>query len=106
MLAIRDDAVKRSSSQQIVGKGERRHEEESEEEAEVVVNFSLQNLMKFKGDSLIHTADLVPFNKKSIRARPNYDNRKRRRFMNQPPERKEQLGFATELFSCSVWCGI
>ena len=54
----------------------------------VTVNFSLESLLQFKEDNLLHTTAAVT-SSAPPRKRPNYDNRKRKFMANQPAERRE-----------------
>ena len=60
-------------------------------ESEVVtLNFSLESILQFQNNQLLHRTLSDPAPAK-IRKRPNYDNRKRRFMARQPPERRKSL---------------
>ena len=58
-----------------------------------VVNFSLKSIVRFQEDNALHREVRAP-QPKSLRSRPNYDGRKRKFFMIQPAERRQQPGFS------------
>ena len=62
--------------------------EKQNETVPLVVNFSLESLLQFKEDNLLHTTAALT-SSAPPRKRPNYDNRKRKFMSNQPAERRE-----------------
>jgi len=60
---------------------------EKNQSAGDVVNFSMESLLQFQNEHLIHKA-LAAGPSEPVRKRPNYDNRKRRFLAAQKPERR------------------
>ena len=71
--------------------GDTNEGEKKDEKIEVVtLNFSLESLLQFQNNHLLHRTLSDPAPAKT-RKRPNYDNRKRRFMARQPPERRKSL---------------
>ena len=60
---------------------------EKNQSAGDVVNFSMESLLQFQNEHLIHKA-LAAGPSEPVRKRPSYDNRKRRFLAAQKPERR------------------
>lgn len=57
----------------------------------VTVNFSMESILEFKSEHLIHSTIGHRGGGVAPRKRPNYDNRKRKFMAQQPPERRRLL---------------
>ena len=66
------------------------HDEAQGSKEELRVDFSMESILQFQNEHLIHKTVSAP-PAAPVRKRPNYDNRKRRFLAAQAPERKRLL---------------
>ena len=85
---VSDQPPRGDASLQLVATGVGAEREEPKEEQVAVLNFSMESILLFQNEHLIHKTIADP-PKSPVRKRPNYDNRKRAFMAGTLPEKKK-----------------